>query len=47
MIHAYWDFDSSNAQMQRVSELDKHQNETKVHYFVTIPERKVNMQFST
>ena len=37
----------TKAQMQRVSELDKYQNETEVHYFVTILDCKVNLQFST
>ena len=34
----------SSAQTRRVSALDKHQFEAKVHYFVTILEHKVNMQ---
>ena len=44
IMHACLDFDVSNARTWRVSALDKHQNWSAMHYFVTIFEHKVNTQ---
>ena len=40
IMHMRWDFDVSNAQAQRVKELNKHQIWMQVNTFVTVPEQE-------